>query len=161
MSAIGKLEAQYSHCGILVKGNIEAVSQITKIDFKLNNEEEEIGNTIECLTFKTSPITGKYEFEADIKSDGRLNNLKELINGRYKFQAKDGIISRKEGMFSKIFSILNISTLFKGKIGTLTDKNLTYSVINSVGDIENGRFILSHAELYGSGIISKWIYGSY
>ena len=60
-------------------------------------------------------------------------------------------------MLFKIFSILNISTLFKGKIGTLTDKNLTYSVINSVGDIQNGRFILSNAELYGAstGILAN------
>ncbi len=152
MSAIGKLEAQYSHCGILVKGNIEAVSQITKIYFKLNNEEEEISNTIECLTLETSPITGKYDFVVYIKSYGKGDNLKEFIQGNYRFNAKDGTVSRKEGMFSKIFSILNISTLFKGKIGTLTDKNLTYSVINSVGDIENGKFILRNAELYGPSV---------
>lgn len=157
MSAIGKLEAQYSHCGILVKGNIEAVSQITKIDLKLNNEVEEISDTIECLRGEESPITGKYKFNVDIKSYGKGDNLKEFIQGSYRFNAKDGIISRKEGIFSKIFSILNISTLFKGKIGTLTDKNLTYSVINSVGDIQNGRFILSNAELYGAstGILAN------
>ena len=157
MSAVGKLEAQYSHCGILVKGNIEAVSQITKIDFKLNNEDEEISDTIECLSGEESLITGKYKFNVDIKSYGKGDNLKEFIQGSYRFNAKDGTASRKEGVFSKIFSILNISTLFKGKIGTLTDKNLTYSVINSVGDIENGRFILSNAELYGpsTGILAN------
>jgi len=157
MSAIGKLEAQYSHCGILVKGNIEAVSQTTKIDFKLNNEEEEISDTIGCLSGEESLITGKYKFNVDIKSYGKGDNLKEFIQGSYRFNAKDGTVSRKEGVFSKIFSILNITTLFKGKIGTLTDENLTYSVINSVGDIENGRFILSNAELYGpsTGILAN------
>jgi len=157
ISAIGKLKAQYSHCGMLIRGNLASAPEYTKIDFKLNNEEEEISNTIECLTLEKSPITGKYEFEADIKSDGRMNNLKELINGRYKFQAKDGIISRKEGMFSKLFSILNISTLFKGKIGSLRDEYFNYSTINSVGDIQNGRFILSNAELYGAstGILAN------
>ena len=152
MSAVGKLKAQYSHCGILVKGNIEAVSQITKIDFKLNNEDEEISDTIECLSGEESLITGKYKFNVDIKSYGKGDNLKEFIQGSYRFNAKDGTVSRKEGVFSKIFSILNISTLFKGKIGTLTDENLTYSVINSVGDIENGRFILSNAEIYGPSV---------
>ncbi|MCH6575682.1 MAG: hypothetical protein IH795_10875, partial [Bacteroidetes bacterium] len=49
MSAIGKLEAQYSHCGILVKGNIEAVSQITKIDFKL---KDAIGREWQCATIQ-------------------------------------------------------------------------------------------------------------
>ena len=43
----------------------------------------------------------------------------------------------------------NISTLFKGKLGTINDKNLTYAEIKSSGKIEDGKFIIKNGELYG------------
>jgi uncharacterized protein YhdP len=151
------LESKHQYCGLVVNGTMDVSSQRSYVNYHLNNEEKQLGNTVECITSKTSPISGKYEFKVDMHTQGKANNLDQLINGNYSFISKEGTISRREGLFSKIFSILNVSSLFKGKIGSLTDKNLSYSEIKSDGIIENGRLILNNAEMYGAstGILAN------
>jgi uncharacterized protein involved in outer membrane biogenesis len=75
-------------------------------------------------------ITGRVHIDkVELRGEGKnFKRLKESLNGGLKFEMENGVIERFN-ILSKIFSILNVSQLLKGRLPDLATKGLPYRQI--------------------------------
>jgi hypothetical protein len=77
-------------------------------------------------------ITGRvYVDKVELRGEGEdFQKMKESLNGSLRLEVKDGVIERFN-ILSKIFSILNVSQWFKGRLPDLKTKGLPYHQISA------------------------------
>jgi uncharacterized protein involved in outer membrane biogenesis len=75
-------------------------------------------------------ITGRVHIDkAELRGEGEnFQRMKESLNGGLRFEMENGVIERFS-ILSKIFSILNVSQLLKGRLPDLATKGLPYHQI--------------------------------
>ncbi len=75
-------------------------------------------------------ITGRVHIDkAELRGEGEnFQRMKESLNGGLRFEMENGVIERFN-ILSKIFSILNVSQLLKGRLPDLATKGLPYRQI--------------------------------
>ncbi|MGQ9636556.1 MAG: YhdP family protein [Thermodesulfobacteriota bacterium] len=84
-------------------------------------------------------LTGRLKIEpSDLKGEGDdFQKIKESLNGTLKLTLEKGVIERGN-VLAKIFSILNVSQLFKGRLPDLKTKGLPYQWITATIRIREG-----------------------
>ena len=84
-------------------------------------------------------ISGRVHIDkAELRGEGAdFQKMKESLDGRLRLEFENGVIERFN-VLSKIFSILNVSQLFKGRLPDLTTKGLPYRQILANFYVENG-----------------------
>ncbi len=94
----------------------------------LNKEEEE----------KMS-VTGRiYVDRVQLRGEGEtLQKMKESLQGALRLELENGVIERGN-ILAKIFSILNVSQLFKGRLPDLKTRGLPYQRISATFRIKDG-----------------------
>jgi uncharacterized protein involved in outer membrane biogenesis len=75
-------------------------------------------------------ITGRVHIDkVELRGEGEdYQKMKESLNGRFRLEFENGVIERFN-ILSKIFSILNVSQLLKGRLPDLATKGLPYRQI--------------------------------
>jgi uncharacterized protein YhdP len=84
-------------------------------------------------------VTGRMHIDkVELKGEGEdFQRVKESLNGSLRLEMENGVIERFN-VLSKIFSILNVSQLFKGRLPDLTTKGLPYHQIIANIDVKDG-----------------------
>jgi uncharacterized protein YhdP len=72
-------------------------------------------------------VTGRVHIDkVELRGEGEdFQKMKESLDGNLRFEIENGVIERFS-ILSKIFSILNVSQLFKGRLPDLKTKGLPY-----------------------------------
>ena len=73
------------------------------------------------------------------------------MNGKLKFSAKDGRIYRY-GILAKIFVLLNITEIFRGKLPDVVKEGCAYTSMKADGNLENGKFMFQEFVIDGSSM---------
>ncbi len=84
-------------------------------------------------------ITGRiYVDRVQLRGEGGdFQKLKETLQGELRLELENGVIERGN-ILAKIFSLLNVSQLFKGRLPDLKTKGLPYQHIYATFQINNG-----------------------
>jgi uncharacterized protein involved in outer membrane biogenesis len=84
-------------------------------------------------------ITGRVHVDkVELRSEGEdFQKIKENLNGNLRFEIEKGMIERWK-ILSRIFSILNVSQLFMGRLPDLKTKGLPYHNIMATFQIKDG-----------------------
>jgi hypothetical protein len=84
-------------------------------------------------------VTGRVHVDkAELRGEGEdFQKMKESLNGALRFEVQNGAIERFN-ILSKIFSILNVSQLLKGRLPDLATKGLPYHQILATFHIKEG-----------------------
>jgi len=84
-------------------------------------------------------ITGRVHVDkVELRGEGENSQkMKESLNGSLRFEIKDGVIERFN-ILSKIFSILNVSQWFKGRLPDLKTKGLPYHNMMATIHVKDG-----------------------
>lgn len=84
-------------------------------------------------------VTGRVHIDkVELQGEGEdFQKVKESLQGSLRFEVEKGIIERW-GILSKIFSILNVSQLFMGRLPDLKTKGLPYHQIRANFYIKDG-----------------------
>ena len=84
-------------------------------------------------------VTGRVHIDkAEIRGEGEdFQRMKETLNGDLRLEMENGVIERFN-ILSKIFSILNVSQLFKGRLPDLTTRGLPYHQIIANIHVKDG-----------------------
>ena len=84
-------------------------------------------------------VTGRIHVDkAELKGGGEnFQKMKESLSGGLRFEVQNGVIERFN-ILSKIFSILNVSQLFKGRLPDLATKGLPYHQILGNFHVKDG-----------------------
>ena len=129
-------------CGISCPGVMKVTPQNVSLDFQLLSHNQELGTTIKCLGDKKGLITGKFDLEAQVTARGANEELVKSLHGNFGGIVKNGRISRF-GLLAKIFSFLNLTETFRGKLPGLTKKGFSYKSITVNGELQNGILMIN------------------
>jgi len=139
-------------CGISTPGTLNISPKGIGLDFKLLAKKKPLTETITCVSSKESgAIDGTLDFESEIKGEGMGTQLIKSLHGPYKFTARDGRIKRAPLMV-KIFSLLNITEIFRGKLPDLANEGFAYNSITAEGNLQDGKVHLEKALMDGSSM---------
>jgi hypothetical protein len=91
-------------------------------------------------------LTGRVYLDgAEFRGEGAdSRRLKESLSGKFNLQCENGVIERAKTL-GRIFSILNVSQLFKGRVPDLKSEGLPYRFITASFQITDG--VLSTEDL--------------
>ena len=84
-------------------------------------------------------ITGRVHIDkVELRGEGEnFGRMKESLNGGLRFEMENGVVERFN-ILSKIFSILNVSQLLKGRLPDLKTKGLPYHQIRANFHVKDG-----------------------
>ncbi len=139
-------------CDLETKGyiNLENDRVDAKIPFKANNKEN-IQNLMTCLLKKNDFMDGRYSLTGEIISDTLKQNFLNTLNGSIVFKAEEGRVY-KLTLLSRILSILNVSSFFKGSIPDITQKGFAYKTISIEAGIKNSIIHINKAIVDGNDL---------
>jgi hypothetical protein len=84
-------------------------------------------------------VTGRVHIDkVELRGEGEdFQKMKESLDGNLRFEIENGVIERFN-ILSKIFSILNVSQLFKGRLPDLKTKGLPYHGMTATIHVKQG-----------------------
>ena len=138
-------------CGISVPGSIKISS--TKLEFYLYPvaENQQLDNTVTCHWEKNRLVTGNFDLSGKLFAVSNSKEIGKVLNGNLKFHAKDGRIYRY-GILAKIFALLNVTEIFRGKLPDVVKEGFAYNSIKADGNLENGKFTFKNFVIDGSSM---------
>jgi uncharacterized protein YhdP len=125
------------------EGWIEPTEKGIRLEVKPNLSNMEMKAFLRALLGKGSEervlLTGRVYLDgAEIRGEGvDSRELKESLGGRFKLQCESGVIEKAKTL-GRIFSILNVSQLFKGRVPDLRSEGLPYRFITASFQIMDG-----------------------
>lgn len=138
-------------CGISVPGSIKISSTNTELYLYPVAENRQLDDTVACHWKKNRLVTGNFNLAGKLFAMSDSKEIGKVLNGKLKFSAKDGRIYRY-GILAKIFALLNITEIFRGKLPDVVKEGFAYNSIKADGNIENGKFVFKEFVIDGSSM---------
>jgi hypothetical protein len=138
-------------CGISITGIIE--TSLNKVEFRIFPfaRDEKFSSSLNCMVNKQQVATGVFSIDGEIFTKGKGSEITELINGTLDFKAKNGRIYQL-GFLSKIFALLNLTEIFRGKIPDIVGEGFAYNSITASGKLENGNLVITGFVIDGASM---------
>jgi hypothetical protein len=138
-------------CGVSLTGIIE--TSRNKFEFRIFPfaRDEKLDSSINCFFSRHQVATGSFSIDGEIFTKGKGSEITGLLNGTLDFKAKEGRIYQI-GFLSKIFAILNLTEIFRGKIPDLVGEGFAYNSISASGKLENGNFVITGFVIDGASM---------
>jgi len=138
-------------CGISVPGSIKISSTNMELYLYPVAENRQLDDTVACHWKKNRLVTGNFNLSGKLFAISNSKEIGKVLNGKLKFSAKDGRIYRF-GILAKIFALLNVTEIFRGKLPDVVKKGFAYDSIKADGKIENGKFMFKEFVVDGSSM---------
>jgi hypothetical protein len=120
-----------------IRGRIDLSAIPPQISASARFGQISAGLLLQSVGAKSEITDGKTNVNVDLKSEGwTLRELAGPLEGEAVFFSRDGVI-KKWNLLSKIFSLLNIYDLFRGRID-LSQKGLPYKKMGASFNVKDG-----------------------
>lgn len=138
-------------CGISLTGIIEAHQD--KFEFRIFPfaRDEKLEPSINCVFNKRQVATGSFSLDGEIFTKGKGAEITGLLTGTLDLKAKEGRIYQL-GILSKIFALLNLTEIFRGKIPDLVGEGFAYNSVSASGKLEKGNFVITRFVIDGASM---------
>jgi len=138
-------------CGISVPGSIKISSTGMELYLYPTAENRQLDQTVTCHWGKNQLVTGKFNLSGQLFAISNSKEIGKVLNGKLKFFATDGSIYRYDTL-AKIFALLNLSEIFRGKLPDMVKQGFAYNSIQADGKLENGKFVFNEFVIDGASM---------
>jgi hypothetical protein len=138
-------------CGFETPGRVIIKPRTIDLKFQPSASNLEIQKALPCLGGKNGLIQGNMDVVGTVSATGPYDGLSKSLNGDFHLTAKDGRIYRL-GLLAKIFSILNITEIYRGTLPDLTQEGFQYSAIEAGGKIKDLKIMIDKAMIDGAAM---------
>jgi len=114
-------------------------------------ENRQLDQTVTCHWGKNQLVTGKFNLSGQLFAISNSKEIGKVLNGKLKFFATDGSIYRYDTL-AKIFALLNLSEIFRGKLPDMVKQGFAYNSIQADGKLENGKFVFNEFVIDGASM---------
>jgi hypothetical protein len=142
-------------CGVSTPGRIEVGSSGVKADLTAAADGSDLGAALSCLWDRKGLATGSFRFTAKGSASGHRSELLRSASGDVAFSAEDGRIYRF-GVLAKIFAVLNVTEIFRGRLPDLFHEGFGYRKINVEGVVREGKLVFRRAAIDGASERIFW-----
>lgn len=126
-----------SLCGIDLEGTLSLRGKERELRARFSAAEAPLGETLRCLGVKEGLADGTFLLEATFEAEGAGDLLGEGSRGTLYLYSGGGRIYRLTAL-SRLFSILNVTEVFRGKFPDFTGKGFAYERLEVVGTMADG-----------------------
>jgi uncharacterized protein involved in outer membrane biogenesis len=135
-----RLELQQAQlCGISLPMTIEATPDGVNAAAKVTAQKQQLQQAAHCLTDQHVLITGEFDLQANVTSQGKLGELARNLEGSVTADMRGGSIM-KFALLGNILSLKGITELFKEGAPRVDEKGFPYHSIIVKGRFAKGRF---------------------
>ena len=133
--------ARASLCSIDFSGHINFSGERIDLHLVPAAKDMPLQPTFVCLSKNKNMATGQFDFGGELKAKAKTANLRKSISGELSLAASGGRI-HSLGVLSKIFSILNVTEIYRGQLPELTGEGFAYETMTIVADIEKSKLTM-------------------
>jgi hypothetical protein len=141
-------------CGVATPGLIRITPAGTTMQINPAAVNVLIDPFLACLWDKKGLMDGSFDLEGTLTANPDANWL-ETLNGDLEFNARNGHIFRF-GVLHKIFTVLNVTEIFRGDIPDFTGGGCSFKTIHSKGTLRDGRLEFREGVLDSSCMKVVW-----
>jgi len=146
-------------CGISTPGVVIVVPGNTSLRFNFWAKAASWNHALTCLFQEEDVVKGKFDLQGRIEAKGKEDPLAEHSTGEASLTSGKGRIYRLT-ILSKIFSVLNVMEIFRGRLPDLTKEGFAYDSIKGEAQLKNGRLFVKELvvdgrpiKIFGSGTV--------
>jgi hypothetical protein len=144
-------------CGISVNGAMRAEPRSISFSLQPAAQEQDIDASLPCLFGDRAKFSGKYSLQGEISSQGAPHEFIDALQGNFKLDVQGGRVYRSPVLL-KIFSLLSVTDVFKGKLPQFSNKGFSYKVLKGQADVKGGKIIVNEV-VFESDTINLAGYG--
>lgn len=138
-------------CGISMPGVVKIFDQKLQIQFELQAQNQQLEHTLVCLWDNKGLMVGNFDFNADLGGQITEGQFIKSLAGEFTFKSEKGRIYRF-GLLEKIFSVLNFTEIFRGKLPDLAQEGFGYNSIQIQGNLADGKIHIDKAVINGTSL---------
>jgi uncharacterized protein involved in outer membrane biogenesis len=161
------LEEQRAHmdltqaqlCGISLPLTIEATPKGISASAQITAQKQPLQQAAHCLADEHVLITGDFDLQADLKTEGKAGDLVRNLKGTVRADMHDGKVM-KFALLGNILSMGDIAALLEKEGPRLDDTGFPYRGLAVAGHFQEGRFIVEESAFNSDavGLAAKgWI----
>jgi len=161
------LESQRAHldlsqaqlCGISLPLTIEANPRTFAATTRIVAKQQQLEQAAHCLTDKGVLISGDFDLQADLGTEGKAGELIRNLKGTVRADVRDGKVM-KFALLGNILSMTNIAALLDKEGPKLDNTGFPYRSVTVSGHFQEGRFIVEESAFNSDavGLAAKgWI----
>ena len=133
-------------CNISTPGIILFRDGQISMDFSMQAKDQEFKKVLICLEGGKQQMTGVFNLNARITGQGSRASLINSLQGNLEFSAQEGFIYQ-DARAAKLFSLLNVTDMFRGKIPDLSTEGFHYDSLIVKGKMDEGILAIEPAKL--------------
>ena len=143
-------------CDIQTPGYLVIGPDYIQIDFNPSAKKQRLEHTLPCISGRKGLIQGEFGLNGEITAGDSFESLISSIQGDYVFTADKGRIY-KLNVLAKVFALLNITEIFRGRLPDLAQEGFAYESMTANGTIEGAKVMIKNAFIDGAsmGIVVK------
>ncbi len=135
-------------CGISTLGSLTLSPKEVSLDFRMVSKNQDLRSTLTCMAHEQVRMDGKLDLNGRLKGQGKEEELASLLQGNLDLAALDGRIY-KAALLAKIFGVLNVTQILRGKLPEFGKEGLPYDSIGVKANLENRKIRIEEATLQG------------
>jgi len=133
-------------CGIRFPGILKVTSDELELYLSPIATNQNLEPTITCLTDKPNLADGTFNLNGEIMTKARPADVLNSLSGNLEFKAEQGRIYRF-GMLAKIFSLLNVTEIYRGEVPDLAGKGFAYDSMSANAIFEDGKLVIEESSI--------------
>lgn len=133
-------------CGVRTEGFVTLTSRDVRVDLKPTAVDGALEDALSCLWGAGKLMDGRFDLQGSLFGAGPAADLRRLLGGPFRLQARGGRIYRFN-LLTKIFSLLNITEIYRGELPDLVGQGFAYNRIDAAVQLEGGRLVVEEAVL--------------
>ncbi|OGW33709.1 MAG: hypothetical protein A2X58_04175 [Nitrospirae bacterium GWC2_56_14] len=143
--------AEAGLCGLSSPGALIFTPGEVQLNLRPTALAQELSTVYACVSRENTSMSGTFDLVAFLNARGKAGELLRALDGTVELRAKDGTI-RKYPLLAKIFSILSVTEIFRGKLPDFGRKGFAYSTMTVKGNLKQGKFVIDQVFIDGSSI---------
>jgi hypothetical protein len=107
-----------------------------------------LDGVVACLSEEKSLFSGSFNLDGHLHLTARREHIVRELNGRLAFVAEDGTI-RQSILFARLFSLLNLTEIYRGKLPDFSSQGLDYKRSTAVLEVREGKILINDWSING------------
>jgi hypothetical protein len=138
-------------CGISLPLTIEAAPNGISASAQITAQKQSLQQAAHCLTDQRVLITGDFDLQADLRTEGKAGELVRNLKGTVRADMRDGRVM-KFALLGNILSMQNVAALLEKEGPRLDDTGFPYRSVTVAGHFQAGRFIVEESAFRSDAI---------
>jgi uncharacterized protein involved in outer membrane biogenesis len=138
-------------CGISLPLTLEATPQGYSVSARIAAQKQQLEQSAHCLSGEGVLISGPYDLQADISTQGKAAELLRNLKGTVRADARDGRVM-KFAFLGNILSMGNIASLMKADGPKLDAQGFPYRRLLVAGRFGEGRFFVDEGAFHSDAL---------